>query len=152
MGSIWKWKRPWTRHCQMASQPERGNFVAGKIWLLQDTWGSSWPRVLAWVPPAACHQLLLVLPLLLFSPSSCLAAIFFTPQKWSDETSVWCGLSQLKCFGDFVAGRCLPLWNKPLVRAPLPFVESEEWRHPTGLHLGRQATCCPGHPASLCLK
>lgn len=41
-------------------------------------------------------------------------------QKWSDETSVWCGLSQLKYFGDFVAGRCRPLWNKPLVRAPLP--------------------------------
>lgn len=42
-------------------------------------------------------------------------------QKWSDETSIWCGLSLLKYFGDFVAGRCLPLWNRPLVRAPLPF-------------------------------
>lgn len=41
-------------------------------------------------------------------------------QKWSDETSIWCGLSLLKYFGDFVAGRCLPLWNKPLVRPLCP--------------------------------
>lgn len=91
MGSIWKWKLPWVGHWQMASQPGRGNFVAGggEIWLSQDTQGSSWTWLLAWVPPAACHQLLLALPLgcrlHLFSLPSHLAAIFLNPQHFSAE-------------------------------------------------------------------
>lgn len=93
VSSIWKWKL--AGHCQMASQPGRGTFAGrGGDSVITRHSGVFLDMTAFLVPPAACHQLLLALPLgcllHLFSPFLPSWCYFLQPSaflNWSRQTS-----------------------------------------------------------------